>query len=77
MNRKTGKEKTKMEQLVTSGEAAKLLGLTPDAVRAMERRGGIEALKTLTGRRLFLKVDVEKLAERRAKKAVKESAEGV
>ena len=69
MNRKTGKEKTKMEQLVTSGEAAKLLGLTPDGVRAMERRGGIEAMKTLTGRRLFLKVDIEKLAERRAKQA--------
>ena len=54
-------------ELLTSGEAARLLGLTPDAVRAMERRGVLEALRTLNGRRIFRGEDVRRLVIEREK----------
>ncbi len=52
--------------LLTPCEAGKILGITSDAVRALNNRGGLVALKTLSGRRLFRRSDVEKLAEQRA-----------
>jgi excisionase family DNA binding protein len=53
-------------KLLTCSEAAKLLDVTPAAVRAMQARGEIKALRTLTGVRLFKKSAVEALAQQRA-----------
>jgi DNA-binding transcriptional MerR regulator len=55
------------EQFLAPCDAAKLLECTPDNVRALERRGQLPALRTLSGRRIFRAVDVQNLAsERRA-----------
>jgi excisionase family DNA binding protein len=54
--------------LLTPAEAAQDLGLTPDAVRTMERAGTLPALKTRTGRRLFDARDVQALAAERARR---------
>jgi excisionase family DNA binding protein len=51
--------------LLTPSEAGQILGITPDAVRALNNRGGLVALKTLGGRRLFRRSDVERLAQMR------------
>jgi len=55
-------------KLLTCAEAAKLLDVTPAAVRAMETRGEIKAFRTLTGVRLFRRSNVEAVARERAKK---------
>jgi len=55
-------------KLLTCAEAAKLLDVTPAAVRAMETRGEIKALRTLTGVRLFKRSKVEAVARERARK---------
>ncbi len=55
------------EQLVTPAEAGKILDVTPGAVRAIEARGELAAMRTLTGRRLYRLRDVEALAEQRRK----------
>ena len=54
------------EVLLTPSDAGRILGLTPEAVRALNNRGRLPALKTLTGRRLFRRSDVEQLAAQRA-----------
>jgi excisionase family DNA binding protein len=55
------------KDLITPAEAAKLLGLTPAAVRAMERKGTLPAaVKTGNGMRLFRRRDVLALVRRRA-----------
>ena len=55
-------------KLLTCAEAAKLLDVTPAAVRAIEARGEIRALRTETGVRLFKRGAVEALARERARK---------
>lgn len=56
-----------MSQLLTPSDAARLLGVTPAAVREMARRGALPvASTTLSGNRLFSKRDVERAARRRA-----------
>ncbi|MDP2601318.1 MAG: MerR family transcriptional regulator [Deltaproteobacteria bacterium] len=47
-------------------EAAKIIGITPDGVRVMERTGRLPALKTADGWRIFRRSDVEQAAEQRA-----------
>ncbi|MCP3167832.1 helix-turn-helix domain-containing protein [Myxococcus qinghaiensis] len=54
-------------QLMTPSEAARILGLSPDMVRVLHRRGQLAAECTETGRRLFRRADVEALAAERAK----------
>jgi excisionase family DNA binding protein len=49
------------EQLLTPAEASRLLGVTPDAVRQLANKGRLPVQRTLTGRRLFRRADVEKL----------------
>ena len=59
-----------MKDLLTTAEAARLLNLTPAAVRAMERRGAIRAeVVTGTGMRLYRRREVEALVRERATKA--------
>jgi excisionase family DNA binding protein len=53
--------------LLTPSEAGRILGLTPDAVRALNNKGRLPAKKTLGGRRLFLRSDVDRLASERAR----------
>jgi excisionase family DNA binding protein len=55
--------------LMTTGEAARALGLSPDMVRLLERDGRLPARRTTNGLRLFRRVDVEKLAAVRARTA--------
>lgn len=54
--------------LLTPNDAGRILGITPEAVRALDNRGHLLALKTLSGRRLFRRSDVERLALERAAK---------
>ena len=49
-----------------AAEAAKLLDVTPAAVRDMERRGALAAERTTSGVRLFDRADVLRLAKDRA-----------
>jgi excisionase family DNA binding protein len=56
------------DMLLTPSEAGRILGITPEAVRALNNKGRLHALKTLGGRRLFRRSDVQQLAAERAAK---------
>lgn len=59
-----------MEQYLTPADVARRLGITPAAVRAMERRGTLRAIaRTERGGRLFSAADAAALARRRRRKA--------
>lgn len=53
-------------ELMTPSDAARVLGLSPDSVRALADAGRLPTLRTVSGRRLFRREDVEKLANDRA-----------
>jgi DNA-binding transcriptional MerR regulator len=56
-----------MERFLTPADVARRLGITPAAVRAMERRGTLRAVaRTERGARLFKATDVTALARKRA-----------
>ena len=56
-----------MQPYLTGADVARRIGLTPAAVRQMESRGELKAaMRTEGGIRLFRRVDVERLAKRRA-----------
>ncbi len=58
-----------MPTYLTSADAARTLGVTPAAVRQMERRGDLKvAARTEGGIRLFRRLDVDRLTARRAKR---------
>jgi excisionase family DNA binding protein len=52
-------------ELLTTGEAGRLLGVGSDRVRQMEREGKLSAMRTATGLRLFDRRAVERLAAER------------
>lgn len=52
--------------LMTTGEAARVLGLSSDMVRWLEREGRLPAERTTNGVRLFRRGDVEQLERSRA-----------
>ena len=54
-----------MSTFVLPGEAARILGLTPAGVKAIEARGQLEAIRTSGGVRLYERQAVLALAERR------------
>jgi excisionase family DNA binding protein len=54
-------------ELMTPSEAARVLGLSADSVRALSDGGRLPTLKTVSGRRLFRRGDVENLAAERAR----------
>lgn len=59
-----------MEQYLTPADVARRLGITPAAVRAMERRGTIRAIaRTERGGRLFDAADVTRLSRQRRRRA--------
>jgi excisionase family DNA binding protein len=53
--------------LLTVGDAAAILGLSPDMVRVLHRQGRLPALRTPGGYRLFKRRDVERLALERSR----------
>jgi excisionase family DNA binding protein len=53
--------------LLTVGDAAAILGLSPDMVRVLHRQGRLAALRTPRGNRLFKRKDVERLALERSR----------
>ncbi len=57
------------DMLLTPCDAGRILGLTPEAVRALNNKGRLPALKTVSGRRLFRRADVDRLAAERAEAA--------
>jgi len=56
--------------LLSVAEVAKMLDRTPDAVRAMERKGRLRAMRTRSGLRLFDPGDVLNLARERHAQSV-------
>lgn len=54
-----------MEQLLSTADAARLLGVVPATVRLMERDGRLPAQRTAGGMRLFRLDDVERLVAER------------
>ena len=59
--------KPQPDDLMTTGEAGRLLGLSADMVRWLENEGRLPAQRTTNGVRLFRRADVEKLAAERAR----------
>ena len=51
--------------LMTPSEAAQVLGLSADSVRSLSDGGRLPTLRTISGRRLFWRGDVQKLADER------------
>lgn len=58
------------EELLTPTEAGHVLGLSPDTVRVLCDKGRLPALRTMSGRRLVRRGDVERLAEERRRNAL-------
>lgn len=52
--------------LLTTGEAAKILGVTPNAIHGLTVSGRLLCTRTPGGHRRFLEADVRALAEQRA-----------
>jgi excisionase family DNA binding protein len=52
-------------ELLSVGDAATILGISPDMVRVLHRQGRIQAFRTPRGMRLFRRADVERLARER------------
>jgi excisionase family DNA binding protein len=55
--------------LLTPSDAARVLGLSPDSVRVLSDSGRLPAMRTVSGRRLFRRGDVDRLAAERASHA--------
>lgn len=62
------------DQPITTGDAARLLGVSEAAVRGFENKGLLPATKTASGMRLFKLVDVERLATQRAQRQKQRTA---
>ena len=54
------------EELLTTGDAARLIGLSPESIRRLSNEGKLTAIRTRTGQRLFRKSDLEALVRKRA-----------
>jgi excisionase family DNA binding protein len=52
--------------LLTPSDAARVLGLSADSVRVLSDSGRLPAMRTISGRRLFRRMDVDRLALQRA-----------
>jgi excisionase family DNA binding protein len=55
-------------ELITVGEAAKMLDLSADSVRRFEREGVLAAIRVGKGQRLFTPSDIERLRAEREKR---------
>ena len=52
--------------LLTPSDAARVLGLSADPVRVLSDTGRLPSMRTVSGRRLFRRADVDRLAVQRA-----------
>lgn len=57
----------KLMSLISTQDAARILNVSSETVRNLERRGLLSAIKTPRGIRIFDRSDVEKLAVKRAR----------
>jgi DNA-binding transcriptional MerR regulator len=57
--------KLSRDRLLTTSDAARILNISPDMVRYLERRGKLPAEYTESGQRIFRLEEVEKLARAR------------
>ena len=57
------------DDLLTTFDAARILDCTPDLVRHYNRIGVLAAMKTIGGRRIFRRDDVERLRDERQARA--------
>jgi excisionase family DNA binding protein len=64
------------EELLTPSEAAHILSLSSDTVRVLSDKGLLPTLRTMSGRRLFRRADVERLAEDRRLNGQQHSGRG-
>ena len=55
-----------METYLTTSSVARVLGISPDWVRSLARKGQLACIRTDTGTRLFLHNDVLTLLQKRA-----------
>lgn len=62
-----------MDELLTTGGAAKWLALSADRIRQLEREGKLQAQKAQNGQRLFRVCDVDRYA-REMKKGTRNGA---
>lgn len=61
-------ETTDPNDLMTPSDAARILGLSADSVRVLSDNGRLPAMRTVSGRRLFRRGDVDRLAAQRAQR---------
>jgi len=57
---------TNPDDLLTPSDAARVLGLSADSVRVLSDNGRLPSMRTVSGRRLFRRSDVDRLAVQRA-----------
>jgi excisionase family DNA binding protein len=53
-------ERDNSDDLLTTGLVARELDITPDTVRFHERRGHLQAIRTVGGQRIFTRAAVDK-----------------
>ena len=58
-------EPTEQSDLIQTGTAARIIGISPTAVQLLERMGKLPALRIDRGVRLFRRADVEQYARER------------
>jgi excisionase family DNA binding protein len=51
------------DQLLTTTDAARLIGVASETIRLWENAGKLPATRTVSGTRLFLRSDVERIAQ--------------
>jgi excisionase family DNA binding protein len=68
MNRRHTTRKVEQDELMTPSEAARVIGISADTVRTLSDSGQLATLRTVGGRRLFRRGDVEQLAAARSRK---------
>jgi DNA-binding transcriptional MerR regulator len=59
-------EISELGDIFTCAEVARELQVTPGYVRYLARSGSLRALKTQSGQNIFMKIDVERLKQKRS-----------
>jgi excisionase family DNA binding protein len=62
-----------MDDLLTVGDASRVLDLTPRYIQDLADKGRLPVLRTARGLRLFKRADVEQLAAERTARAERDS----
>jgi DNA-binding transcriptional MerR regulator len=52
-------------ELLSTGDVARILGVSVDSVRVMERLGRLKAMRTVSGQRIFDRREVERMRAKR------------